>query len=411
MFCRKLLRGPRDRFLCVGHLLTSLACSATASGPAAPAGQGHAEPANAEPERPPPQRAAVVDALFDMVQGDIASKFDILAQTEVVDGWFAVAIDPPYREFPNVILFRWTATGWVRITEGLGAGVQPYPSPYLDLHVAGLAYDLAIGDGRPMSKATTDHVHSVGRKAGINSVIHDGLVHNHRMGRESYFLDRRPAHRALGVLYPDFQAESGTEPEGPATCSSVDYPPLSTIELHADERDKVLIAVTRSGQEWEFRWTGVDDEGLLIDGAVAFHWSPTRTEIMPRDLEATPAECTAVLPSKLVEELELRALQARHCQRTARSGGAENAAADAPPATSATAERSPHESTHEPWSLEVHVQVDAQGQAQYVGTTEDSRDLPKVAECVRDAFRRPYLTSPGTTCGERKVKVVLGSRY
>jgi|GEM_PF-5149902 len=369
--------------LCFGVLLAPLACASTAPSPAAPANQAHTEP-----PRPAPQRSAVERAILDMVGHHVASKFDILAQTEVVQNWFAVAIDPPYREFPNVILFHWDGGEWVRIMEGLGVGVQPYASPYLDLHVARAAYDLTIEGGQPMSDATIRKAHAIGRKTGLNTVIHYGLTHHHRAGRQSYFLDRRPAHEALGKLYPAFAPADTAEVSGPPGCLFVDYPPLATIELRAEGSEKVLVAKTRSGQEWQVSWKGIDDDGLLVGRVFAFRWSSARTEILPRDLAAAPAPCTSVLPSKLAEELDLRALQARHCQPTPDEGTPDKQG-----------------------TLEVHVQVDRQGQAQYVKVEEDSFGVPEVSQCVHDAFRRPYLTAPGTSCGERHLKIVLGSRF
>jgi hypothetical protein len=369
--------------LCLGLLLAPIACGATAPSPAAPANQVHAEP-----PRPAPQRSGVERAIAEMVSHDVASKFDVLAQTEVIQNWFAVAIDPPYREFPNVVLFHWNGGEWVRTMEGLGVGVQPYPSPYLDLHVARAAYDLTIDGGQPMSESTIRKLHSVGRRTGVATVIHHGLTHHHRAGRESYFLDRRPAHEALGKLYPAFAPADTGEVSGPPSCLFVDYPPLAAIELRAEGTEKVLVAKTRSGQEWQVSWKGIDDDGRLVGRVFAFRWSSARAELLPRDLAAAPAACTSALPSKLVEELELRALQARHCRPTPEEGTPDKHG-----------------------TLEVHVQVDQQGQAQYVKVEADSFGVPEVSQCVNEAFRGPYLTAPGTSCGERHLKVVLGSRF
>lgn len=68
-----------------------------------------------------------------MVTREVPTAFAVKAVSDEVNGWIAVALDPPYREFPNVVLFRRTGAAWQRVWEGLSIGIQPYTSPYLDL--------------------------------------------------------------------------------------------------------------------------------------------------------------------------------------------------------------------------------------------------------------------------------------
>jgi hypothetical protein len=196
------------------------------------------------------------------IAGMIATRFalsplHILSITSPVRGISAVAIEPPYREFPNIVLFQYEegARRWVRIREGLSLGLQTEVSDILDLHTLGIALDIAQPD------ATDQRVWMPPALRGQGQVVipYDRFVHVHPSGPESYYLDKRDyARLARQVLqwkrsYPDTE------------CTLFDQPGLLGISLGHDLGRFVLTARTANHQEWTVTFTGIEGSGELQD--------------------------------------------------------------------------------------------------------------------------------------------------
>jgi hypothetical protein len=229
---------------------TSVTAPAPASAPA-PVAPVALSPATFEP------------AIGRMVASNVGgAPVKVLAVAGPVEGWVAVAVSPPYREFPTVVLFRAGRDGaWTRVFEGLMPGVQSKPTGLLDLHTTGHAFDFTI-DGPAKSKPL-DIVLSTGSKRGLATVAHAYFFHAHPAGADNYFVDRTATYELARRLFPDeYDIYPRTE------CTMFDVPAIVRIDLASKDQRLVLTADTNNGQRWVITWTGVDDRGLLTGKTV-----------------------------------------------------------------------------------------------------------------------------------------------
>ena len=82
-----------------------------------------------------------VSEINKMAGDDYKDKFEILKVIEA-NNIVAVFINPPYREFPNVIFYKLINGKDKRIIEGLTIGITDTKSDFLDLHTKGQGIDL-----------------------------------------------------------------------------------------------------------------------------------------------------------------------------------------------------------------------------------------------------------------------------
>lgn len=183
------------------------------------------------------------------------SLVQIKSITSPVHGMAAVAIDPPYREFPNVVLFRYDegVKRWQRILEGLSLGVQPQVSRVLDLHTIGIGLDFKTPTEEDQRRYLSDL--SVG--LGWAAVPYRKFVHVHPSGRETYYLDKRDTSSIAERLAPIGHRYIDTE------CTLFDVPELTEVSLSHDSGRFKLRAGTVNDQEWTVTFTSVDGSGHL----------------------------------------------------------------------------------------------------------------------------------------------------
>jgi hypothetical protein len=188
----------------------------------------------------------------------------ILAVAGPVGGWLAVAVSPPYREFPTVVLFRSGQDGaWSRVFEALTPGVQPQRSSLLDLHTRGQAFDSTIGEGSPITPDAIAKILSVSRRNHVVVVAHAYFFHGHQAGAEGYFVDRTATYELARRFFPgEYERYPRTE------CTMFDVPALRRIDLRSKGDRLLLSAQTQNGQTWFIGWSGVDDQGLLTGKTV-----------------------------------------------------------------------------------------------------------------------------------------------
>jgi len=76
--------------------------------------------------------------------------FAVIHISQPINNISAVAINPPYREFPNIILFEYSEKKgrWTRVFEWLSIGIQHNFSLYRDMHILGKGADIQI-QGEP----------------------------------------------------------------------------------------------------------------------------------------------------------------------------------------------------------------------------------------------------------------------
>ena len=237
----------------ISTLLLS-ACAASHPAAAPPAAAARAEPAALV--------ASVEPAIQRMIAPELGgTPLKILSVAGPVSGWLAVAVAPPYREFPTVVLFQATPDGsWSRVFEALTPGVQGQRSPLLDLHTTGRAFDMTVGG--PVTPDTIAKVLPLSKKELV-TVAHAYFFHHHQTGAESYFVDRTATYELAQRLFPG-EYEQYPRDE----CTMFDVPALTRINLLTAQRRFFLTAQTDNGQTWVIGWDGVDARGLLTGKTV-----------------------------------------------------------------------------------------------------------------------------------------------
>lgn len=185
------------------------------------------------------------------------SELQVRLITTPVNGLVAVGIEPPYREFPNVVLFQFDEgiRRWSRVHEGLILGIQPEISPFLDTHLTGEAIDvggLSSGEEREFASDTAFS------KGGWIAVEHDEFTHLHPSGPESYYVSRLGYTTLAGQLVDRGREFLNSE------CTLYDMPHLLSLSLSHDAGRFMLRARTTNGQEWTVTFTGVDGSGRLM---------------------------------------------------------------------------------------------------------------------------------------------------
>lgn len=188
----------------------------------------------------------------------------IVAVAGPVRGWAAVAVSPPYREFPTVVLFRMGQEGsWHRVFEGLIPGVKAEPSALLDLHSKGQAFDYTINGGARVTAETIDKAVAISRNQKLATVAHAFFFHAQPAGPDNYFVDRTATYDLARRLFPgDYDNYPRTE------CTMFNVPAVRRIELTSAGDQLVLTAQTDNAQTWVIRWTGTDDRGFLTGKTV-----------------------------------------------------------------------------------------------------------------------------------------------
>lgn len=220
-------------------------------------------------QAPPPSPALFQPAIQRMIAPGIgAAPFAIRAIAGPVKGWAAVAISPPYREFPTIVLFHAAEDGsWRRVFEGLTPGVQPQRSALLDLHTKGEAIDYAVGgEGSLVTRSVIETILSLSTSQELVTVAHAYFLHAHPAGQESYFVDRTATYELARRFFP------GEYEKYPRTnCTMFDVPAIREVALDAEMDRLVLTAVTDNAQTWVISWRGVDERGLLTDKITDAH--------------------------------------------------------------------------------------------------------------------------------------------
>lgn len=176
--------------------------------------------------------------------------------TSPVNGMTAVAIEPPYREFPNVVLFRFddSAKRWRRVFEGLTIVIDPDVSHVLDVHTVGEAIDFSRPKPSEERAFLVDH----GYGLGWVPVSYDKFIHVHPSGTESYYLDKRGFAKLATALVPSIKWSSiDTE------CTLFDVLDIYRISLSHDSGHFELVARTVNHQEWTVTFTGTDGDDYL----------------------------------------------------------------------------------------------------------------------------------------------------
>ncbi len=190
--------------------------------------------------------------------------FEIISISEATNNLCIVCIIPPYREFPNILLYSYNekSKGWERIIEGLSIGIQPEPSGLLDLHTINSGLDFTF-DSHPIIKFNNELKTTIKESTENHSIIipYQYFLHMHSSPsvKSFYTIDKTSYYDLANVLfnnqYKDFPKEE---------CTMYDTPFITKSALSYNQNEFEIIAETSNNQLWSIKFKGIDSENQYL---------------------------------------------------------------------------------------------------------------------------------------------------
>lgn len=221
----------------------------------------------AEAEPAPISPAAVkaeLDSMVIALKQEI--KYSIVKICGPVHNVCAVAIDPPYREFPNVLLYNFDIESgkYVRVFEGLCLGIQDGLSGKLDLHTTGMGIDAVISENQnKFDDADLRRMIELSDETGMVVIPYQDFIHlqgpNPNPAERLYTIDKTKfndlAVKLIGPVYQKYQ---------PQECTMYDLPDLNDLELTYRDGTYIITGITDNRQQWQISFTGIDAENRFL---------------------------------------------------------------------------------------------------------------------------------------------------
>ncbi len=219
--------------------------------------------------RPSHQESIQADIDKLLINGDYS--YRILTISEAIDNIIDVSLIPPYREFPNIILFKVNPKdgSLKRIYEALCLGIQDEPSKLLDLHTIGYAIDFKINEDAPISlndKATKTVIETFEINGGA-IVLYGKFFHSHsgQKTHDRYLIDKTQYKKfALALLGERYNEYPDQE------CTMYDTPNLRDVTFLKKDDKYTIVAKTSNKQKWTVTFSGIDaDNRYLTDKVIS----------------------------------------------------------------------------------------------------------------------------------------------
>jgi hypothetical protein len=188
-------------------------------------------------------------------------KYEIIKVSEPLNNIVAVFINPSYRDFPNVIFFKYdqNSNDYNRVYEGLCLGIQDNPSGKVDLHTLGLGIDMKTDEGP--SKFESESVRKIielGNKSGFVVIPYQDFTHMH-MNTEFYTIDKTQyrdfALKLIGSVYNKYPKD---------TCVMFDTPNLIDTQFIFDKGKYTVACKTDNNQFWMITFDGIDKDNKYL---------------------------------------------------------------------------------------------------------------------------------------------------
>ncbi len=188
--------------------------------------------------------------------------YEILKVSKIIKDMCVVAISPPYREFPNVLVFKYKNKHWHRVFEALSIGIQSKPSNKLDLHTIGLGADV-LYDDKPLIFNDPKTRKTIAEMAFEGTVVipYEIFTHIHVSKRsdEFYTIDKsnftKYAIQLLGEKY---------YPRTRRECILFDMPEILDIEFDYKDERFFIQGITNNNQIWTVSFDGVDSDNMFL---------------------------------------------------------------------------------------------------------------------------------------------------
>lgn len=187
--------------------------------------------------------------------------YKILSISEPVDNITAVAILPPYREFPNVLLFQYKNNKWSRVFECLSIGIQDNQSDTLDLHTVGEGIDFTIGGKNEYSfdEETKKLIDKSLSSSEAILIPYKNFMHMHISGKSPYTIDKTKFYDLANILH-----NRKYEKYSSKDCMMYDLPKLKSIKLVFDNEKYILDCQTINGQIWKITFDNIDENNKFL---------------------------------------------------------------------------------------------------------------------------------------------------
>ncbi len=204
-----------------------------------------------------------------LIEGNYS--YTTLSVSEIIDNLIVVSLIPPYREFPNIILFKVNPKdgSLKRIYEALCLGIQDNPSGVPDLHTIGYALDFFMDGGKPPSigdKPTREAI-EIFEKEGGTIVPYGKFFHGHfgQRTKQRYLIDKTQYKKfALALLGERYNKYPDKE------CMMYDTPNLREVKFSKKDGRYHLVAKTSNNQKWTVTFKDSDaDNRYLIDKSIS----------------------------------------------------------------------------------------------------------------------------------------------
>lgn len=213
-------------------------------------------------------RVDQVKAKIDRMLFSDDYRYEIIKVSDIVSDLCAVAIVPPYREFPNIVVFKINPDQgeFNRVYEGLCLGIQDKPSGKTDLHTLGMGADMQISEGaNQFDNSSVRQMIEISNQSGMVTIPYPYFVHLHPMGTEAYTIDKTGfygfALKLLGNVYNKYPQNS---------CMMYDMPNLKDFQFSLEDGKYTIIATTDNQQLWKVTFDGVDqDNRYLLNKKIA----------------------------------------------------------------------------------------------------------------------------------------------
>ena len=196
---------------------------------------------------------------IDKMCGQKYNGYKIIDISKPIKGLTIVSIRPPYREFPNQIIFKFDSEvkKWVRVYEALCIGIEDNPSDILDLHTTDDVIDVIIGDnmlfGEKFKKIT--------KIANAKNMIFIPYTHfQHMHGFEdvqSYYTIDKTKFLEFAVL---LKGDKYTERYRTDTCMMYDMPNITNTRFYYEDNTYIIVTETDNRQRWMILFKGIDEK-------------------------------------------------------------------------------------------------------------------------------------------------------
>ena|GEM_PF-3114978 len=185
--------------------------------------------------------------------------YKIIDISKSINGLTIVSIRPPYREFPNQIIFKFNSKEkkWVRVYETLCIGIEDAPSEILDLHTTDDVVDVIIGEnilfGEKFKK-----INKIANAKNLIFIPYTHFQHMHGFDDvQSYYTIDKTKFLEFAVL---LKGDKYTEKYRTDTCMMYDMPNITNTRFFYEDNTYIIETETDNRQRWMVLFKGIDEK-------------------------------------------------------------------------------------------------------------------------------------------------------